>query len=68
MKRALRIGLLEDVVAAHAMGEQLPEKNKNHALPALEYTVTCLANCKDSGCRIGCFPVRHIFVYIASFS
>ena len=32
MKRGLKIGLLEDVVAALAMGEPLPEKNKDHAL------------------------------------
>ena len=32
MKRGLKIGLLEDVVAALAMGELLPEKNKDHAL------------------------------------
>ena len=31
MKRGLKIGLLEDVVAALAMGEPLPEKNKDHA-------------------------------------
>ncbi len=32
MKRGRKIGLLEDVVAALAMGETLPEKNKDHAL------------------------------------
>ncbi|MDY3918048.1 MAG: type II toxin-antitoxin system YafQ family toxin [Candidatus Limivivens sp.] len=32
MKRGLKIGLLEDVVSALAMGEPLPEKNKDHAL------------------------------------
>lgn len=32
MKRRLKIGLLEDVIAALAMGEPLPEKNKDHAL------------------------------------
>ncbi len=32
MKRGLKISLLEDVVAALAMGERLPEKNKDHAL------------------------------------
>ena len=32
MKRGLRINLLEDVIAALAMGEALPEKNKDHAL------------------------------------
>ncbi len=32
MKRGLKISLLEDVVAALAMGEPLPEKNKDHAL------------------------------------
>lgn len=32
MKRGLKIGLLEDVIAALAMGEPLPEKNKDHAL------------------------------------
>ena len=31
MKRGLKIGLLEDVVAALAIGEPLPEKNKDHA-------------------------------------
>ena len=32
IKRGLKIDLLEDVVAALAMGETLPEKNKDHAL------------------------------------
>lgn len=32
MKRGLKIHLLEDIIAALAMGEPLPEKNKNHAL------------------------------------
>ena len=32
MKRGLKIRLLEDVVAAMAMGEPLPEKYKDHAL------------------------------------
>ena len=32
MKRGLKIGLLENVVAALAMGEPLPEKNRDHAL------------------------------------
>lgn len=32
MKRGLNIELLEDVVSALAMGEPLPEKNKDHAL------------------------------------
>ena len=32
MKRGLKIGLLEDAVAALAMGEPLPEKNREHAL------------------------------------
>ncbi len=32
IKRGLKISLLEDVVAALAMGEQLPEKNRDHAL------------------------------------
>ena len=32
MKRGLRISLLEDVVAALAMGETLPDKNKDHPL------------------------------------
>ena len=32
IKRGLKISLLEDVVAALAMGETLPEKNKDHAL------------------------------------
>ena len=32
MKRGLKINLLEDVIAALAMGETLPEKNKDHAL------------------------------------
>lgn len=32
MKRGLKIGLLEDVIAALAMGEPLPEKKKDHAL------------------------------------
>ena len=32
MKRGLKIKLLEDVVAALAMGEPLPEKHKDHAL------------------------------------
>ena len=32
MKRGLKMNLLEDVVALLAMGEALPEKNKDHAL------------------------------------
>lgn len=32
IKRGLKIGLLEDAVAALAMGESLPEKSKDHAL------------------------------------
>ena len=32
MKRGLKINLLEDVVAALAIGKSLPEKNKDHAL------------------------------------
>lgn len=32
MKRGLKINLLEDVIAALAMGEILPERNKDHAL------------------------------------
>lgn len=32
MKRGLRIELLEDIVTALAMGEPIPEKNKDHAL------------------------------------
>lgn len=32
MKRGLKISLLEDVIAKLAMGETLPEKNKDHAL------------------------------------
>ena len=32
MKRGGKIGLLDDVIAALAMGEILPEKNKDHAL------------------------------------
>lgn len=32
VKRGLKIGLLENVVAALAMGEPLPDKNRDHAL------------------------------------
>lgn len=32
MKRGLKIKLLEDIVAALAMGFPLPDKNKDHAL------------------------------------
>ena len=32
IKRGLNTGLLEDVVAALAMGKPLPKKNKDHAL------------------------------------
>jgi len=32
MRRGLKINLLEDVIAALALGEALPEKNKDHAL------------------------------------
>lgn len=32
MKRGKKLELLEEVVAALAMGEALPEKNKDHAL------------------------------------
>ena len=35
IKRNLQIGLLEDIIAALAMGEVLPEKNKDHALTAI---------------------------------
>ena len=35
IKRNLKIGLLEDIIAALAMGEVLPEKNKDHALTAI---------------------------------
>ena len=32
MKRGLKIELLEEVIAAFAMGEALPEKHKDHTL------------------------------------
>ena len=32
MKRGLNIDLLETVIATHALGEPLPDKNKDHAL------------------------------------
>ena len=32
IKRRLKINLLEDVIASFAMGEPLPEANKDHAL------------------------------------
>lgn len=32
MKRGFKMSLLEDVIAALAMGESLPEKNKDHVL------------------------------------
>ena len=32
MKRGVKIELLDDVIAALATGEKLPEKNKDHAL------------------------------------
>lgn len=32
LKRGLKIELLEDAIAALAMGESLPDKNKDHAL------------------------------------
>ena len=32
LKRGLKMNLLEDLVTALAMGESLPEKNKDHAL------------------------------------
>lgn len=32
VKRGLKIELLKDIVATLAMGEKLPEKNKDHAL------------------------------------
>ena len=32
MKRGLKIELLEEVIAALAMGKTLPEKHKDHAL------------------------------------
>ena len=32
VKRGLKIDLLKDIIAALAMGEKLPEKNKDHAL------------------------------------
>ena len=33
VKRGMKIELLKDIVATLAMGEKLPEKNKDHALP-----------------------------------
>lgn len=33
LKRGLNVTLLEDVVAALAMGKKLPEKHKDHGLP-----------------------------------
>ena len=36
MKRGLKIALLEEVVEYLAMGEPLPEKNRDHALPEWE--------------------------------
>ena len=33
MKRGLNIELLENIIALLSMGEPLPEKNKDHALP-----------------------------------
>lgn len=35
MKCGLKIGLLEDIVSVLAMGELLPEKNKDHALSGI---------------------------------
>ena len=32
IKRGLKISLLEDIIAVLAMGESLPDKNKDHAL------------------------------------
>lgn len=32
IKRGLKIGLLEEIIALFAMGEALPEKNYDHAL------------------------------------
>ncbi len=32
MKRGLKIDLLDDIIAALAMGMPLPDKNKDHAL------------------------------------
>lgn len=32
VKRGLKIDLLKDIIAALAMGEKLPEKNRDHAL------------------------------------
>ena len=32
VKRGLKIDLLKDIIAALAMGEKLPEKNKDHGL------------------------------------
>ncbi|MGI6555632.1 MAG: type II toxin-antitoxin system YafQ family toxin [Bacillota bacterium] len=32
MKRGLDIGLLDDIIRLLAQGEQLPEKNRDHAL------------------------------------
>ena len=33
MKRSMKIELLEEVIAMLAMGETLPDKHKDHALP-----------------------------------
>ena len=35
VKRGLKINLLKDIIAALAMGEKLPEKNKYHALTGI---------------------------------
>ena len=48
IKRNLKIGLLEDIIAALAMGEVLPEKNKDHAIgsatgSAIYFRIGCLS-------------------------
>ena len=56
MKRGLKMGLLEDVVAALAMGEQLPEKNK-----APEHIAIYSVNSKDQAAVIGEYSIRRFF-------
>ena len=45
IKRGLEIDLLENIVGALAMGESLPEKNKDHALSSSSASMSCLWRC-----------------------
>lgn len=54
-KRGLKIELLQDVIACLAMGEPLPEKNRDHALTGdwvgHRECISSRTGCWSIGCR-----------------